>query len=112
MNVSRTDSDIELHDGTCIVCGAHIETESTVERFRLYCSAACSQKAYRRRRAAEKEKEAARLVQDEIAAHKREWIALLTNAGSLSRKQAERVFVALTSIGRLRGLPYEQERLF
>lgn len=76
-----------------------------------YCSAACTQKAYRRRQSEKRHNEAvARRKQDE-GKHLHEWVKVLVQAGC-TRRQAERTYQALVALGRLDGLPWEQPRMF
>lgn len=77
----------------------------------LYCSQACTQRAYRRRRASERAEELRRAERDAEHQRQAEWCRLLMDRASLSRKQAERVFVVLDEFGRIDGSPWEQQAL-
>jgi hypothetical protein len=95
------------HSNRCVICRAGFNPKQN-RASALYCSNACSMKAYRRRKADERTNAAQRRRESDANKHRTIWVDFLISSGSLSRKQAERVYTALTSIDRLRGEPYER----
>lgn len=89
----------------CRVCKAELHG---TRRDAFYCSNACSMKAYRRRKQAARIESAENERRLEQARHQAAWVRFLIDAGGLSRRQADRLFVALSSLRRLDGPPYEQ----
>ena len=89
----------------CTICGTEF---STKRRPGLYCSSACKQKGYRRRKNEQRLLDAEARRESEVEKHRNAWLEFLMSSGSLSRRQAERTFVALQSIGRVDGEPWEQ----
>lgn len=92
----------------CTICGNEFTTK---RRKGLYCSQACTQKAYRRRKAEQRLIDADQRRKTAEEQHRQTWVRFLIDAGGLSRKQAERTFTALMSIGRVTGDPWEQMTL-
>lgn len=87
----------------CTICKAPKPPDG-----RLYCSSACKQKAYRRRQTDRRLQRASERRKTDAEQHRNEWCRFLIDSANMSRKQAERTYTALMSIGRLEGTPYEQ----
>lgn len=99
---------LPLRTCTCVICSR----EFTAKRAdAIYCGQVCTQRAYRRRKAAERIEEQRRAARDADHQRQTNWCRLLMDRASLSRKQAERVFVVLDEFGRDDGSPWEQQAL-
>lgn len=91
----------------CVICRHDLDPQRA-DRGAMYCSNACSMKAYRRRKHASRIEQAEKELRAEEARHQAAWVRFLIDAGGLSRRQADRLYVALSSLRRLDGPPFEQ----